>query len=380
MKIMNKKLLINIINISLASFSVNALSLEASSDYYQDHNGNFIGYTTDYEYFDNFNDHALAQITRDDWNGYINKQGQIATLREELDIDHTTNDFYYQTSDCTGTRYVKLKSFFTHHDYDFETEVLKQSPTTKKIIQYTVTHEPFNIFQVGDDIFGDKGVSQSAIDANGQFICTKTRQQELKEQLEEAQKLPHGEEQDTIIERIYAEAEADPLIIGKVSDSGIDMTNRYPWMGFEIEENHSVTGYFKGADFSQNIELVDIDPPEPPTELFPRTSHNITAHVRYNGDLSYVNITQGPNIGVDQISVDIKSKGVYDITFPENYLPKDGDINMTQLLCSVNSSADVYAANTTIGCHRIKNTNIIRITTNMKGNPFNSDFSLNLQR
>ncbi|PST95494.1 hypothetical protein C9I87_09500 [Photobacterium iliopiscarium] len=111
MKIMNKKLLINIINISLASFSVNALSLEASSDYYQDHNGNFIGYTTDYSYFENFDVYPAAQITRDDWNGYINEQGQITTLRYQLDIDHTTNDFYYQTSDCTGTRYVKLESF-----------------------------------------------------------------------------------------------------------------------------------------------------------------------------------------------------------------------------------------------------------------------------
>ena len=109
---MNKKLLINIINISLASFSVNALSLEASSNYYQDYDGVFIGYTTDPYFFPTWTEVGdRAQISRDDWNGFINTKGQIMTFRNYLDVDHTTNDFYYQTSDCTGTRYVKLESF-----------------------------------------------------------------------------------------------------------------------------------------------------------------------------------------------------------------------------------------------------------------------------
>ncbi|PST95493.1 hypothetical protein C9I87_09495 [Photobacterium iliopiscarium] len=277
-----------------------------------------------------------------------------------------------------------------YHQHDFETEVLKESPTTKKIIQYTVTHEAFDIYHVGDDMFGDKGVSQSKIDENGKFICTKTHQQELRDQWDWAINLVENgpaeeleanrEKVDYIIDTIPEEAMNNRLVLGKVSDSGIDMTNRYPWMGFEIEENHSVKGYFKGADFSQNIELVKIDPPEPSTELFPRTSHNVTAHVRYTGDLSYVNITQGPDIFVSQITVNKESTGVYDISFPENYLSKKSSVNTFQVLCSVNSGADIYAANTTIGCHKLNNNNIIRVTTNYKGKPFDSDFSLNLQR
>ena len=394
MKIMNKKLLINIINISLTSFSVNALSLEASSNYYQDYDGVFIGYTTDPYFFPTWTEVGdRAQISRDDWNGFINTKGQIMTFRNYLDVDHTTNDFYYQTSDCTGTRYVKLKLYHYYHEDPFETEILKESPTTKKITQYTVTHEPFSMDNVGDDMFGDKGVSQSKIDENGKFICTKTHQQELRDQWDWAINLVENgpaeeleanrEKVDYIIDTIPEEAMNNRLVLGKVSDDGIDMTNRYPWMGFDIEENHNVIGYIKAARFGHGIELIlgETPPPVPPEELsFPRTSHNVTAHVRYTGDLSYVNITQGPDIFVSQITVNKESTGVYDISFPENYLSKKSSVNTFQVLCSVNSGADIYAANTTIGCHKLNNNNIIRVTTNYKGKPFDSDFSLNLQR
>lgn len=378
----NKQILITIINISLASFSFNALSAE-NSNYYQDHNGNFIGYTSDYDAFPYMTDNgSYANINRDNWEGFINDKGEIVPIIN--DATAITNTFYYKTPDCSGTRYVELSTSRRYNE-GVGGYILKQSPKTKKIRQYTIERDLFDLDNM-NDLFGDKAVSQSIINANGQSVCTEAEQQVLRTEWNKAinataeERNKYGEQISATLDRITDLVRDQPLVLAKVNGEGIDITHRYPWMGFKIDEKNNVTAYIKSIDISQPIDFINIkNPPKPPQKVYPRTSHEVTVHVRYNNDLSYVNVTQGPDIAEGQITVNKQSKGIYDITFPETYVPKEGDVNVFQLLCSVNSGATTYSANTTIGCHKLEHENIIRVTTNLKGKPFNSDFSLNIQ-
>lgn len=381
----NKQILMTIINISLASFSLHALSAE-NSNYYQDHNGHFIGYTSDGDAFPYMTDNgSYANINRDNWNGFINGQGEIVPIVGEVaDISAIANTFYYKTPDCSGTRYVELSSSRRYNEA-VGGYILRQSPNTKKIQQYTIERDQFSLDDM-DDLFGDKAVSQSIINANGQSVCTEAEQQVLRTEWDQAinatdeELNKYGEEISYTLDRIADLVRDQPLVLAKVSNESIDITHRYPWMGFRIDEKNNVTAYIKSIDISQPIDFINIkNPPKPPQKVYPRTSHEVTVHVRYNNDLSYVNVTQGPDIAEGQITVNKQSKGIYDITFPETYVPKEGDVNVFQLLCSVNSGATTYSANTTIGCHKLEHENIIRVTTNLKGKPFNSDFSLNIQ-
>lgn len=385
MKKKNKQILITIINISLASFSFNALSAE-NNNYYQDHNGNFIGYTSDYDAFPYMTDNgSYANINRDNWNGFINGQGEIVPIVGEVaDISAIANTFYYKTPDCSGTRYVELSSSRRYNEA-VGGYILRQSPNTKKIQQYTIERDQFSLDDM-DDLFGDKAVSQSIINADGKFICTEAEQQVLRTEWNKAinatdeERNKYGEEISYTLDRIADLVRDQPLILAKVSNESIDITHRYPWMGFRIDEKNNVTAYIKSIDISQPIDFINIkNPTKPPQKVYPRTSHEVTVHVRYNNDLRYVNVTQGPDIAEGQIIVNKQLKGIYDITFPETYVPKEGDINVLQLLCSVNSGATTYSANTTIGCHKLEHKNIIRVTTSLKGKPFDSDFSLNIQ-
>ena len=383
MKKKNKQILMTIINISLASFSLHALSAE-NSNYYQDHNGHFIGYTSDVDAFPyiDYDNNSYANINRDNWEGFINDKGEIVPIIG--DVTAITNIFYYKTPDCSGTQYVKLSPARRYNE-GVKGYIFKQSPKTEKIRQYTIERDLFDLDNM-KDLFGDKAVSQSIINADGQFICTETEQQVLRTEWDKAinataeERNKYGEQISATLDRITDLVRDQPLVLAKVSNEGIDITHRYPWMGFRIDDKHNVTAYIKGADFSQPIELVNVEhPPQPIQTVYPRTSHEVTVHVRYNNDLSYVNVTQGPDIAEGQITVNKQSKGIYDISFPEAFVPKQGNINVFQLLCSVNSGADIYAANTTIGCHKLEHENIIRVTTSLKGKPFDSDFSLNIQ-
>jgi hypothetical protein len=235
----------------------------------------------------------------------INDKGEIVPIIG--DVTAITNIFYYKTPDCSGTQYVKLSPARRYNE-GVKGYIFKQSPKTEKIRQYTIERDLFDLDNM-KDLFGDKAVSQSIINADGQFICTETEQQVLRTEWDKAinataeERNKYGEQISATLDRITDLVRDQPLVLAKVSNEGIDITHRYPWMGFRIDDKHNVTAYIKGADFSQPIELVNVEhPPQPIQTVYPRTSHEVTVHVRYNNDLSYVNVTQGPDIAEGQIT------------------------------------------------------------------------------
>ncbi|SMY38301.1 hypothetical protein PAND9192_03547 [Photobacterium andalusiense] len=372
-----KKLSLLICGLFVSSFNYATESM--SSNYYQDTNGNFIGYTHDPEdYIHEYN--SIASLFRGEWNGLMDVNGNLKYSNHPEYASILTKNTYYKNTDCSGTGYFSFITTDSVAIEPFNTQVIKNSHN--KYIKYTVQ----TLATYSSDSQPADMQSYSILNANGELICTKTPRATIKQQIAEIEHRinNHAEYESDADELEFLQSQlhhTEPRAVAAVLDTGTDITNKYNWMGFRNHLNGSVSGFVKGIDYAAGIKFVEnISPPTPPEELrYVRTSHDINIRVQSNGSIGSVSITQGPDIKISQLFAVKKSLGIYEVNIPEPFLPKNKAVKHLQLQCSMNVGASSVIPNANIGCYKISNQNKIRVTTTLNEKYYSSDFSLSIK-
>lgn len=358
---------------------VNYAAESMSSNYYQDANGNFIGYTHDPEdYIHEYN--SIASLFRGEWNGLMDVNGNLKYADHPEYASILTKKTYYKNTDCSGTGYFSFITTDSVAIEPFNTQVIKNSHN--KYIKYTVkTLDTYSSDSQPADM-----LSYSTLNANGDLVCTETPRAAIKQQIAEIEHRinNHAEYENDADELEFLQSQlrhTEPRAVAAILDTGTDITNKYNWMGFRDHLNGSVSGFVKGIDYGAGIKFVEnISPPPPqPEELtYVRTSHNLSVRVQANGSIGSASITQGPDIKISQLFAVKKSAGIYEVTIPEPFLPKNKAVKHLQLQCSNNVGASSLIPNTSIGCYKMDNQNKIRVTTTRNEKYHSTDFSLNI--
>ncbi|OBU16171.1 hypothetical protein CTM88_18210 [Photobacterium aquimaris] len=351
-------------------------------NYYQDAHGNFIGYTpATYNQLENGYD-SLARLFRDDWSGVFDYKGNLyQSDYPSTWVSIPTDKIYYKSTDCSGTGYFDI----TYEDIGsvepFKTEVIKNNNNKyiKYKVQRTDTISPENV--------APAVLSFSTIDTDGSLICEETPYAILKKEITKLEdKLENDNEGmlDEYIGELYLELyyNTSPTDVVNILDHGTDVTNAHSWMGFRDHDNGTVTGFVKGIDYDAGIEFVDVItqiPPTPPEELtYIRTSHDLNVRVQSKGSIGSVSVNKGSDIKLSQLFVEKISAGIFEVTIPESFLPKNKAVRHLQLQCSNNVGASSLIPNTSIGCYKMDNQNKIRVTTTRNEKYHSTDFSLNI--
>ncbi|WP_163920173.1 hypothetical protein [Photobacterium sp. Alg240-V54] len=379
---MKKTLLSVAVGLLTATSSYAAESTQAN--YYQDAHGNFIGYTpaTSDELINGYD--RYARLFRDDWNGFMYDNGELYhDGYPDRQVGIFTNKTYYKSTDCSGTGYFESSISDNGYVEPFKTEAIKND--NNKYIKYKVQNKKGYSY----DDYTPAVMSFSTIDSDGALICEETpyaildrKIQEIKDALNDPDN--YYDDLDEYLSDLYLELRENtyPKYVAEILDHGTDITNAYSWMGFKDHGSGLVTGYVKGIDFDAGIEFVDVltqIPPTPPEELtYVRTSHDLNVRVQSKGTIGSVSVNKGSDIKLSQLFVEKISAGIFEVTIPESFLPKNKAVRHLQLQCSNNVGASSLIPNTSIGCYKMDNQNKIRVTTTRNEKYHSTDFSLNI--
>ena len=331
-------------------WSINSLAAEDNIiGHWEDANGNFFGEASgennkpnilinNEKYYISNKD--TGEIKLDDGQGYF--QPYI-----------TDADFiWYKSNDCSGNGYL------SNNDGSFIEGPFKAPPagvifeSTPDIINKTVLMFKYS---KGAVMYNSDFHSTGSIQADGKYKCEKYEF--------------HHEHYS------YDEVEVKNEILNPPKN--IIGNNKYSKLRFSYE-NGSFAIY---ANALLPLKLVEKQiEPEPEKRVpFQAVANQVNIRVSASGKLRYVIANSMQPLYEGDITVSRIETGVYDITFPDNYLAHNRAADKLILTCSTNKASRKDTGRTTVGCYKLTNKSVIRVGTDWKQYPSNSDFTLGLQ-